>query len=172
MTQAVARLNRPRAIRKWIEHLLNLSLIPLKPPLGPEHLDIVSPNLPITVDSVAGYTQNCTFREKLSRNVQPTLRNYPGETHGRRRVQPEGLVHHSFEIRKPFYNFPGCDWAVFVSEGLVELSLKCGLDVGIMGKVVGDSADRAKKHIISVNGGRGLKRVKSHLEVESEPAAN
>ena len=71
------------------------------------------------MDSIAGYAQDRTLREKLSQHVQPTLGNDPGETYACSGVQPEALVYHSVEIWKAFDNFWGCNRIVFVSEGFV-----------------------------------------------------
>ena len=92
------------------------------------------------MDSIAGYAQDSTLWEKPSQNVQPTLGNDSGETQARGRVQPEALVYHSFEIRKTFDNFQGCNWIVFLPEDFVEFSLELGLDSRVLGEMVGNSA--------------------------------
>ena len=131
---------RSWAIRKRIERLLNRSLILLEPPFGPKRLHVISPNLRVPMDSITGYTQNRTLREKLSRNVQPTLGNDTRETHGRGGMQPEGFVDDGFEVGKPLSDFRGCDRVILVSECTIELLLELRLDDGIQGEVVGDSA--------------------------------
>jgi len=47
--------HRPWTVREWVERLPNPSLILFEPPFGPKHVDIVSPNLRIPVNSIAGY---------------------------------------------------------------------------------------------------------------------
>ena len=54
-------------------------------------------------------------------------------------MQPKALIYHSFEVRKAFDNFRGRD-RIILSEGFVEFSLELGLDDGILGEVVGNSA--------------------------------
>ena len=108
------------------------------------------------MDSIAGYAQDRTLWEKLSQNVQPTLGNDPGEAYARGGVQPEAFVYHNFEIRKAFGNFRGCDRIIFVSEDFVEFSLELGLNRGILGEMVGNSAQSTTKRVVSVNSGEDI----------------
>ena len=113
-------------------------LILLKPPFGSERLDVVSPNLGIPVDGVAGYAQDCTLGEELSRNVQAAFGSDAREAHGRGGVQPKGFVDDCFEVGEPLDDFRGCDRVVVVSESFIEFGLEFRLGIGVQGQVVGD----------------------------------
>jgi len=65
--------NQPRTNREWIESLLNFSMITLEPPFWTIGLSVFTPDFRITMDRVTGYTQYCSFREKLPTNSESTF---------------------------------------------------------------------------------------------------
>ena len=138
-------IGTPWSGREWIEGLLNISRVTLKPALRSERLDVVTPNPFITMNCVTGDAQNSSCGEILLHNHQSAFWRNSRQSEGGRRVQAETLVYAGIKIRQTFDLFFGCNFFILNTKLLVKLLVQIILCAAISSQIVKDRADGAEE---------------------------
>ena len=129
---------------------MNRLLVLIKPPFGPELLDILTPNLLIPMDRKSRNAKYRSFRESLATNDQTAFWYQTREANAGGRVDTECLVDAGVEVGEEFDLIAGSDEEIFRAELLVKFLVEFSLCVGVMGEVVDDGTrrtmERSKKN--------------------------